>query len=110
VDTIKPIKIGSISRRQETFTAAEMGKLWATYTGNTMARQVLLFFLQHVEDQDIKKIVEQALQLCETIIQETKKFFINENMAVPIGFTEEDANLGAPRLFKIYLPCRYWMI
>jgi hypothetical protein len=99
VNTIKPTKIQSYSRREETFTAVEMGKLWATYTGNTMARQVLLYFLQHVEDEDIKKIVEQALKLCETIIQESKDIIAGENMAVPIGFSEEDANLGAPRLF-----------
>jgi hypothetical protein len=80
-------------------TSAEMGKLWATYTGNTMAKCVLSYYLQHIEDQDIKKVVENALNLSETIVKNIKEIFIQENFPIPIGFTDEDINLGAPRLF-----------
>lgn len=36
-------------------TSAEMGKLWATYTGNTLGKCVLSYYLKHVEDEDIKR-------------------------------------------------------
>jgi spore coat protein CotF len=83
----------------EKLTSAEMGKLWVTYMGNSMSQYVLSYYLQHVEDQDIKKIVVHALNLTKSNVQEIKKIFIQENFPVPIGFTEEDVNLNAPRLF-----------
>ncbi len=38
----------------EKLNSAEMGKLWATYMGNSMSTCILSYFLQHVEDKDIK--------------------------------------------------------
>lgn len=81
-------------------SSAEMGKLWATYSGNTMGKCVLSYYLEHVEDKDIKHILESALGLCNTYIQEIKMVFNQENFPVPVGFTDEDVNLAAPRLFK----------
>ena len=77
-----------------------MGKLWVTYVGNTMAKCVLCYYLQHVEDQDIKKVLENALTLSESLVKNTEDIFIGEDFPLPIGFTEEDVNLGAPRLFS----------
>lgn len=76
-----------------------MGKLWVTYMGNSMSQYVLSYYLQHVEDQDIKKILLYALNLSESNVQEIKKIFIQENFPVPIGYTEEDVNINTPRLF-----------
>jgi hypothetical protein len=83
----------------EKLTSAEIAKLWATYMGNTMGKNVILFFLQHVEDPSIKKVLDDAYLLSEELIQTIKEIFIQENYPIPIGFTEEDVNLGAPRLF-----------
>ena len=81
-------------------TSAEMGKLWATYMGNTMAKCILNYYLQHINDQDIKKVLENALNLSEVLVGNIKEIFIQENFPIPIGFTDEDVNLGAPRLFS----------
>jgi len=98
--TIKPIKIGlKKSNPDRKLTAPEMGKLWATYMGNSMSNCILNYFLQHVEDQDIKKLVEHAKRLTEEFQSSVKEIFIKENIPIPHGFTEEDVNLGAPRLF-----------
>jgi hypothetical protein len=83
----------------EKLTSAELGKLWATYMGNTMGQKVILFFLQHVEDPSIKKVLDDAYLLSEEFIQTIKEIFMQENYPIPIGFTEEDVNLDAPRLF-----------
>lgn len=99
--TIKPIKVGSNKTGlNEKLTSAELGKLWATYTGNSMSRCILSYYLQHVEDEDIKILLENALNLCEEFMKTTKEIFEKENFPVPQGFGEEDVNLGAPRLFE----------
>jgi hypothetical protein len=77
-----------------------MGKLWATYVGNTLAICVLRYYLQHFDDEEIKKVVGKALNLCESLVENIKEIFSKENFPIPIGFTDEDVNLGAPRLFS----------
>jgi hypothetical protein len=81
-------------------TSAEMGKLWVTYTGNTMAKCVFTYYLNNVEDEDIKKVLEYALGLTEAYIQEIGAIFKQENFPMPVGFNDEDVNLDAPRLFS----------
>ncbi|MCM3571417.1 DUF3231 family protein [Neobacillus mesonae] len=77
-----------------------MGKLWTTYVGNTLGRCVLRYYLKHVDDQDIKNVLNNALNLCEQLIGKIKGIFIQENFPIPVGFTEEDVNVDAPRLFS----------
>ncbi len=77
-----------------------MGKLWATYTGNTMAKCVLSYYLNNVEDEDIKKVLEYALDLAKTYVIEIGEIFKQENFPIPVGLTDEDVYLDAPRLFS----------
>ncbi|MEC0270526.1 DUF3231 family protein [Paenibacillus anseongense] len=101
MELIKPIKLGSTkSNISEKLTSAEMGKLWATYMGNSMSKCILSYYLQHVEDGEIKTLLENALNLCVEFIKTTKDIFNKENFPIPNGFSEEDVNLGAPRLFE----------
>ncbi|WP_144549696.1 DUF3231 family protein [Bacillus sp. X1(2014)] len=99
--TIKPIKLNSYkTETKENLTSAEMGKLWATYMGNSMGKCLLSYYLQHVEDNDIKTLLENALKLSEEFMKITEGIFQKENFSIPKGFSEEDVNLGAPRLFQ----------
>ncbi|WP_338448529.1 DUF3231 family protein [Niallia oryzisoli] len=100
--TIKPIKLGSYKTDiSEPLTAAEMGKLWAAYMGNSMGICILSYFLKHVDDKDIKTLLENALTLSEGFLKEIEDIFKKENFFPPKGFSlEEDVNLGAPRLFQ----------
>ena len=99
--SIKPIKLGSYKTNvTERLTSAEMGKLWATYMGNSMAKCILSYYLQHVEDENIKNLLENALKLTEEFMKTIKEIFEKENFPIPKGFTEEDVNLNAPRLFE----------
>jgi hypothetical protein len=83
----------------EKLNSAEQGKLWAAYLGNTMAMCVLNFMLHHVEDQEIKGVVEQGLSLTVQFTKEIKLVFIQEDFPIPQGFTKDDVNVEAPRLF-----------
>ncbi len=99
--TIKPIKTGTNkSDHHEKLTSAEIGKLWATYTGNSMSVCILSYFLQHVDDESIKQLLENGLSLSKEFMAGIEEIFEKENFPIPIGFTDEDVNLGAPRLFE----------
>ncbi|GGH84704.1 hypothetical protein JOD43_003126 [Pullulanibacillus pueri] len=76
-----------------------MGKLWATYVGNTLGKCVISYFLKHVDDSDIKKVLDYAMGLSEKYIKKMEDLFQKKNFPTPIGLTEEDVNLEAPRLF-----------
>lgn len=99
--TIKPIKLNSnaVNQLNEKLTSAEIGKLWAIFMGNTMSKCVLKHFLQHVKDQEIKEIIQDAFNLSEDFLQDIKKIFVQETIPIPYGFKKEDVNLDAPRLF-----------
>ncbi|PKR86520.1 DUF3231 family protein [Heyndrickxia camelliae] len=81
-------------------TAAEMGKLWASYMGNSLGKCVLSYYLRHVDDQDIKSILEYAYSLSETFIRRIQEIFHEHKFPIPVGYTKDDVNLDAPRLFQ----------
>ncbi|MBD2871732.1 DUF3231 family protein [Paenibacillus sp. IB182493] len=80
-------------------TSAEQAKLWAAYIGNSMCRCVLHYMLNHVEDQDIKKVLENGLNITEQLVKTIQGIYTQEEYPIPIGFSEEDVNVAAPRLF-----------
>ncbi|MDF2791654.1 MAG: Coat domain protein, partial [Neobacillus sp.] len=84
----------------EKLTSTEIGKLWVIYGGNTMSKCVLSYFLVYIDDEEVRKVVENALNLTDSILQSIKQIFIKEKFPIPIGLTEEDVNLDAPRLFS----------
>lgn len=81
-------------------TATEMGKLWATYMGNTMAKCVLSQYLKHVDDPEIKKVLDYAFGSCDSFIRDIETIFNFADFPIPVGFTDNDVNLEAPRLFE----------
>jgi hypothetical protein len=81
-------------------TAAEIANLWGTYMGNSMSVCVLQYFCHHVEDQQIKEVLEYALSLAKKHVETVTEIFNHENFPIPVGFTAKDVNLNAPRLFS----------
>jgi hypothetical protein len=56
--------------------------------------------LAHMEDIEIKSVIEHALNLSEQHIQKIKNFLDQEKYPLPTGFTDEDVNLNVPRLYS----------
>ncbi|WP_462411534.1 DUF3231 family protein [Neobacillus sp. Marseille-QA0830] len=81
-------------------TASEVSALWLQYSGDSMAVCVYKYFLNIVEDQEIKAILDFALQLAESHVTKITEYLRSANFQVPIGFTEHDVNVNAPRLFS----------
>jgi hypothetical protein len=81
-------------------TSAEIANLWSQYINDSMAHCVLSFFVEKVEDPDIKKVLVFAKGLSQTHLEKIEKFLHEENYPNPIGFKKEDVNLDAPPLFS----------
>ncbi|WP_237389795.1 DUF3231 family protein [Bacillus sp. USDA818B3_A] len=92
--------MSSVKSKPHTLTAAEVSALWLQFMGDSMAICVFKYFLTIVENKEIKSIFEFALQLSEIHIRKIKEFLKDANFQIPIGFTENDVNVNAPRLFS----------
>ncbi|MBY7142516.1 DUF3231 family protein [Virgibacillus sp. NKC19-3] len=86
-------------------TASEISTLWTTYQSDTMAICGLKHFLSHVDDEEVRTMIEHNLTLKEQRVEIVTNFFIQEDYPIPQGFTGHDITLEAPRLFsdKLYL-------
>jgi len=92
-------------------TAPEMSALWTQYMFDTMSICFINYALEHIEDQHINEIYQKSLGLSERHVQHVKEFFKGEGFPIPFGFTKEDVNIHAPRLFQdpFYLYYMYIM-
>lgn len=88
------------STEMKLLSAAEISALWLQYTGDTMAVCVYTYFLAIVEDKKIRPILKEALETSEQHIAKITEFFNDAHFQVPLGFSESDVNLQAPRLFS----------
>src|SRR5699024_3909229 len=86
-------------------TAAEISDLWAMYQYETLAICGIEFFLTHIDDEQIRYVLEAGLRLSKERVEDIIDVLNKENYPIPQGFTEQDVNLQAPRLFtdKLYL-------
>ncbi|NRD80869.1 DUF3231 family protein [Bacillus sp. BRMEA1] len=81
-------------------TSGEIASLWTTYMSDSMAICVIKHALDKVEDTEIRAVLELALNLSQSHVDKIKQIFIDEDFPIPHGFTDEDVNLKAPRLFS----------
>jgi hypothetical protein len=81
-------------------TAAEMSSLWTQYINDTLAVCVNKYFLEKVEDKEVRPVIEWTLNTAENNISIMRDIFTKEKFPIPIGFTDQDVNLQAPRLFS----------
>ncbi|MCM3584205.1 DUF3231 family protein [Mesobacillus maritimus] len=88
------------SNKSVKLTAAEVSYLWTTYLSDSMSICVFQYYLKHIDDQDIKKLILHALDLSQQHIEIIKSIFTEEKILIPQGFTKEDVNLNAERLFS----------
>src|SRR5690625_515184 len=81
-------------------TSAEMAVLWTQYMTDSSSNCVLPYFLTHVEDEDIRSVVEKSLHIAEENLSFLTTLFEGENFPVPVGFTREDVDTDTPGLFS----------
>ncbi|HEX6922184.1 MAG TPA: DUF3231 family protein [Bacillales bacterium] len=85
---------------QVQLTAAELSQIWAAYQNDTMLTCVMQYFLETAGDPDITPIVEHLLNLSKSHTEKIAAFFQEEGYPLPVGFSDKDVDLNAPRLFS----------
>src|SRR5690625_1155209 len=88
------------NERLSNLTSNELAYLWSAYEYETMAKCGLTSFLQHINDERTEEILKEVVTISEARIEKIKQFFNMEKCPVPLGFTDDDINFNAPRLFS----------
>nr|WP_209811376.1 DUF3231 family protein [Ammoniphilus resinae] len=88
-----------INTKKNSLTAPEVSSLWTQYMSDSLSICVFKYFLNIVEDKELQPILESAFQASQKHITQITSFFKEANFQIPIGFTKNDVNQNAPRLF-----------
>lgn len=87
--------------KQIRLTAGEMSQLWAQYLNDSSSVCILTYFLEKAEDDEIKPVIEFALELSKVHLQKVTSIFTEEKNVIPHGFSiTEDVDVNAPRIFS----------
>ncbi|WP_085520945.1 DUF3231 family protein [Tuberibacillus sp. Marseille-P3662] len=82
-------------------TSVEITELWTAYMNDTALTCQFQQFLAKVEDEEIRPLIQQALDLAQGNIKTLTEIFNKEDYPIPYGFKmDEDVNVTAPRLFS----------
>ena len=81
-------------------TTPEIAALWTTYIQNSAAICFCHHFLRHMQDMEIKPIVEETLVLLHIYNKEITAIFNKEEFPIPKGFSEKDVDLSVQPLFS----------
>jgi hypothetical protein len=80
-------------------SSSEVGTLWLTYQEKTMILRILEYFIEKSDDQQAKNIMGGLWQELSYYVTKIKKIFQEQGIAIPVGFSQEDVNLEAPKLY-----------
>ena len=81
-------------------TSSEIAALWVSYQNESVSLCILRYFSEKVEDRDVRSVVQDALKKCKDNFGLLQKIYAEESMTLPIGFTDEDVDPSAPRLYS----------
>ncbi|MEW9671100.1 DUF3231 family protein [Ammoniphilus sp. 3BR4] len=84
--------------KETELTASEISSLWTSYMNGALSICILKYFLNTVQDEEIKPVIEYALEVANGYTEDIKKVFEKEDFPIPQGFTDNDVNMNAPRL------------
>src|SRR4051812_49421435 len=81
-------------------TSGELSVLWGSYMNDSLEICAISYFLKDVEDPDIRSVLEYGSDLSKKHIEVVTDIFKEEKIPIPTGFTEQDVNLNASRLYS----------
>ncbi|PGY09051.1 DUF3231 family protein [Bacillus sp. AFS031507] len=80
-------------------SAPEVGTLWLTYIEKTLIMRMLEYFIEKSDDQEARNIMGGLWQELNYFVVQMEEIFTNQKMAKPVGYTKENVNVEAPKLF-----------
>jgi hypothetical protein len=84
---------------QNTISGSEVGTLWLTYMEKTMILRIIEYFIEKSDEQEAKNILGMLWQELDYYVDQIKRLFKKQGIAIPVGFTKTDVNLEAPPLY-----------
>ncbi|MDQ0858805.1 DUF3231 family protein [Bacillus sp. V2I10] len=89
------------SEHNVNLTASEISQLWSAYMNSSMSKCVFTYFLETVEDNQIRSLLEHSLKLADSHLKKLTEIFNKESYPIPHGLNvKNDVNMTAPRLFS----------
>lgn len=85
--------------QKQALSSSELGTLWLTYQQKTMVQRILEYFIEQADDNQAKEIMQDAHMKVINYLEDIKAILKNEGAVIPIGFKEEDVNIGVPKLY-----------
>ncbi|MGH4049848.1 MAG: DUF3231 family protein [Clostridium sp.] len=80
--------------------APEIAGIWNAYMSESLIVRVLSYFLNRVEDKKIRDVLQQTFDMSNQNVTELTELFNQAGLPLPDGFTDNDVNINAPRLFS----------
>ncbi|CDQ18400.1 Protein of unknown function [Halobacillus karajensis] len=84
---------------QRILTANEIGLLWTQYIQNSMAIPLLEYFKVTSEDEEIQSLIALAREIADYGVQECGGFLEGAGHPIPNGYSMDDLNPNAKKLF-----------
>jgi hypothetical protein len=81
-------------------SSVEFGALWLTYHKKGVILRMLEHFIKKADDPNAKELMSGMWERLHLKIIEMKTMIEEEGAVSPEGFTEEDVNLAAPKLWE----------
>ncbi|MCM3540603.1 DUF3231 family protein [Priestia endophytica] len=96
------------SSQHPPITSTELATLWMTYQEKTMILRFLDYFLKYNENEQqlLQLHYDRAVKSLDFI----KTVFQAEGAAIPTGFTEDDVNTEAPKLYDFMFDLMYFRL
>jgi hypothetical protein len=88
-----------IMSQKQALTSSELGTLWMTYQEKTMTQRMLEYFIEQADDNRAKEIMQDTHMKIINYLEDIKAILKNEGAAIPVGYTEQDVNIGVPKLY-----------
>ncbi|MGG4511827.1 DUF3231 family protein [Heyndrickxia sporothermodurans] len=85
---------------QPTISSSEVGTLWLTYQEKTFILRLLEYLIPKADDHKSEKIMTDLYKDLDKNVERIKHIFEKAGSALPVGFTSQDVNVEAPRLFE----------
>jgi hypothetical protein len=81
-------------------TSSEIAALWTQYMNGSAGFCINKYMIKIIEDIEIRAVFEFALEIGQKQLQTIERFLQEEKYPTPKGFTDDDINLAAPRLYE----------
>jgi len=86
--------------KQIPLVSSEIAGLWNAYMSETLIVRVLSYFVNRVECEETRVLLQQTLDKTKQHVTEMTTLFNQAGLPIPDGFTDNDVNINAPRLFS----------